>query len=85
MKIIFENPEETNDPEKVNKALQEISLNARQYADQNNGILSITNEIVTADSNIGSQRAIIEHNDENKRIVLNIDGKNYKIDLTEIT
>jgi len=84
MKTIFETSEETNDPEKINKALDDIRNNAESFSKNNIGLFESTGEVISSGSVISQNKLLIENNQDNKRIVLNLDGKNYKIDLTEV-
>lgn len=83
--VIFENKEETNDPEKVNKAFAEAKRIAKRDALDKIGLIDRIESIVSSNTNIGSGRLSLEASANNKKLVIEIDGKNYGVALTEIT
>ena len=82
--IVFETSEETNDPEKVNKALSDAVRSSKKHTDLSIGKIQLTNEVLTQGSVIDLNKLTIEDNETNKRLVININGKNYKIAIQEI-
>ncbi|MGR3218212.1 MAG: hypothetical protein ACUZ8H_00150 [Candidatus Anammoxibacter sp.] len=82
--IVFETSDETNDPEKVNKALSDVERSSKKHTDLSVGKIQLTNEVLTQGSVLDPNKLTIEDNETNKRLVININGKNYKIAIEEI-
>jgi len=83
MNINFETPEETNNPEKVNKAFDELGRKNRQEIENAFGNVFEINEVVGSGTDLERNKIHIE-NSTNKKLVVNIDGVNYGVTLTEI-
>lgn len=82
--IIFESREDTNNPEKINKAIDSVQKNLQGSIETSVGSIREINEVVSDQYDIGDGKLLVENSDSNKRIVLSLNGENYYVNLTKV-
>lgn len=89
--VSFKKPEELNDPQKVNKALnealQEIDFDVEKRIERNSGKFIKTNQVVTRENfpaSVSENQLIFEDNDTNKRILFRSGDKIYFSEFSEL-
>jgi len=83
---IFEKPEQTNDPERVNKALSDVGGALRTEIETSKGKAIVNRKNIQPGSQLDSEKLVVEFNDNNKRLLVKIDGVLFSVgSLTEVT
>ena len=80
----FKSSEEITQPDKINKVFQDTNKRIDTEVANSIGQFKTEEKTVTVETS-GIEGMVVESNDTNKRIVVNLGGKLYYTDLTEIT
>ena len=89
--VSFKKPEELNDPQKVNKAMNdallEVDYDVEERINKSAGKFIRTNQVVTRENfptNVGENQLIFEDNDTNRRILFRTGDKIYFAEFSEL-